>query len=230
MPSDFIQQLQCRLVELGCPNAQLKRLSREIAEHREDIKQAAGEAGLSAAEAEARVIARLGDPHYLAEQHMAMLRQSSWLGRHSFIGFGLVPLVAVPVLWGLLLFLNLYMEFFWYGWTREKLHAAGDNPVIFHHVFIEVQCADFTAIALVTLFFCWLARRSAVSLGWMLTPCGICSLYALFSRAHVHPHNFAVGITESPQWIRAAIPLFIAGAICLRRRRKVQLFRERAAV
>lgn len=229
MPPDFIKQLQCRLVELGCPRAQLQRLSREIAEHRDDIKQAALAEGLSDAGADAQVNAKLGDPHYLAEHQMAMLRQSSWAGRHAVISFCLLPLLTVPVLWALLLFLNLYMEFMLYGWNDRKLHEAGNNPVIFHHVVIEVHCADFAAISLVTLFFCWLARRSAVSLTWMMTACGICSLCALFIWVQIHPHNFAVGISRNPQWIRAAVPLLIASAIYARRRQKSQIFREKVS-
>ena len=46
---DFVEPLRRRLVELGCPMAQVRRLSREVADHRDDLKQAAVSEGLSGA-------------------------------------------------------------------------------------------------------------------------------------------------------------------------------------
>ncbi|MFZ0829019.1 MAG: hypothetical protein WAO02_16515 [Verrucomicrobiia bacterium] len=228
---DFIELLRRRLVELGCPIAHVPRLVQEVADHREDLKQSALSEGLSGVDAEARANGQLGDPLALAENLMVALRRSSWWGRHCVVTFGLLPLLAVPVLWALLLFIDLSLEFaLGYGWDREKLHVAADNPVAFHHLVMVLQCADFVAIALVTLLFCWLARRSAVNLTWMVTACVICSLYALFLQVIVKPHFFAIGIYWPPQWIRAAIPLLIAGAIHLFRRRTTQRIQEKAAV
>jgi hypothetical protein len=229
--TDFIEPLRRRLVELGCPRVQVRRLVQEVADHREDLKQAALLEGLSEADAESHANAQLGDPLDLAEHLMVILLRSSWWGRHFIVGFCLLPLLAVPVLWALLLFLNLSLEFaLGYGWDREKLHVAADNPVAFHHLVVALHCADYVAIALVTLLFCWLARRSAVSVRWMLTSCGICSLYALFFWVAIKPHHFALGITWNPQWIRAAIPLLIAGAIYAFRRRTTHDFQEKVTV
>jgi len=230
MRPDFIEQLRHRLLELGCPMVQVRRLVREVADHREDLKQSALLEGLPEADAQVRVNAKLGDPLYLAEQQMAMLRRSSWWGRHFLISFCLLPLLMVPMLWALLLFLDLSLEFaLGYGWDEKKLHVAADNPAAFHHLVIAVHCADFVAIALVTLLFCWLARRSAVSFKWMMISCGICSLYALIIWVQIRPHNFAVGVSWHPQWIRAAIPLLIASAIYGFKRRKPRDFREKLA-
>ena len=232
MPNnDFIERLRRRLVELGCPRAQARRLVQEVADHREDLKQAALLEGLSEADAEFRANTRLGDPLDLAEHQMVMLLRSSWWGRHSLIGFCLLPFLAVPVLWALLLFLGLSLEFaLGYGWDWKKLHVAADNPVAFHHLVMAVHGADYIAIALVTLLFCWLARRSVVSLKWMMIACVICSLYASFLQAIIRPHSFAMGISWTPQWIRFAIPLLIAGAIYAFQRRRTHGFRENVAV
>jgi hypothetical protein len=230
MQPDFIAQLHHRLSELGCPTAQARRLVREVADHREDLKQAALLEGLSDADAEARVNAKLGDPLYLAERQMVMLRQSSWWGRHFIIGFCLVPLLAVPVLWGLLLALDLSLEFaLGYGWDEKKLHLAAGHPVEFHHLVIAVHGADQIAIALVTLLFYWLARRASVSLTWMAVSLGICLLYALFIWVDIKPHTFALGISWTPQWMRAAIPLLIAGTIYILRRRTRDCSRDSVA-
>jgi len=232
--SDFIEPLRRRLVELGCPLAQVRRLVQEVADHREDLKQAAMSEALSGADAEARANAQLGDPLVLAEHLMVVLRRSSWWGRHFVIGFGVLPILAVPVLWTLFLFLGLSLEFaLGFGWDWKKLHVAADNPVAFHHLVLALHGADYVAIALVTLLFCWLARRSAVSLKWMVTSCAICSLYALITWGRIEPHSFTLGFTISlsmtQQWIRAAIPLLIAGAIYILRRRTTQRFHEKVA-
>ncbi len=73
MQPDFIERLHHRLMELGCPVRQVRRLVREVAEHREDLKQAALLDGLSGDAVETQVNATLGDPFYLAEHQMAML-------------------------------------------------------------------------------------------------------------------------------------------------------------
>src|ERR1700679_3479285 len=104
---DFIDQLRHQLVKLGCPAKQVRRLVQEVAEHREDLKQAGGAEGLSAAEGESAPNIRLGAPLYLGNGLMMTVRRSSWWGRHSFVGFGVLPLVAVPVLWALIFCLNL---------------------------------------------------------------------------------------------------------------------------
>jgi hypothetical protein len=210
---------------------QVRRLVQEVADHHEDLKQAALSEGLSGADAEDRANAQLGDPLVLAEHLMVALRRSSWWGRHFVVTFGLLPLLAVPVLWILFLFFGLSLEFaLGFGWDSKKLHVAADNPVAFHHLVIAVRGADYVAIALVTLFFCWLARRSAVGLKWMVISCAICSLYASFVYARIWPHNFMLGITWTPQWLKAAVPLLIAGAIYIFRRRTTQCFQGKVAV
>ena len=184
--------------------------------------------GLSGAEAEARANGQLGDPLALAEELMVSLRRSSWWGRHFVIGFGVLPVLAVPVLWALLLFLDLSLEFaLGYGWDAKKLHVAADNPVAFHHLVMALRGADYVAIALVAFFFCWLVRRSAVNYKWMMAACGICSLYALFLQVIIKPHFFAIGVYWPPQWIRAAIPFLIAGAIYICQRHTARRFREK---
>jgi hypothetical protein len=222
--------MQRRLVDLGCPIVHVRRLVQEVADHREDLRQAALSEGLSESEAETRAEAQLGNPLDLAERLAMALRRSSWWGRHFIIGFCLLPLLAVPVLWGLLVLLGLWLEFAMsYGLNLNQLHSAADKPDSFHHILMAVHCTDSIAIALVTLLFCWLARRSAVSLTWMVIACGICSLYALFLGVHIQPHYFSLSISSAPQWIRSAIPLLIVATIYTLRRRTARCFHENVA-
>jgi H+/Cl- antiporter ClcA len=64
----------------------------------------------------------------------------------------------------------------------------------------------------------------------MVIACVICSLYSSFVYARIWPHNFALGITSTPQWIRAAIPLLVAGAVYIFQRRTTQRFQEKVAI
>jgi hypothetical protein len=230
---DFIDQLRHQLVKLGCPAKQLRRLVQEVADHREDLKQAGVSEGLSKADAESRANTRLGDPFDLARNLMVTVRRSSWWGRHFLITFGFLPLLAFPLLWALFLCLELSLGFaLGFGWDHKKLRAAGDNPVTFHHWAMFAHGADYIAIALVALLICWLARRSAVSFVWMLIACLICSTYALVSYTYVWQHGYSVGFTVgntwgSYQWIRAAIPLLVTGIVYAVQRRTPQGFREK---
>ena len=158
------------------------------------------------------------------------VRQSSWWGRHSIIGFCFLPLVGAPVLWGLLMFLGLWLEFaMGYGLNQNRLHIATDDPGSFRHIVMAVHCVDYLAIALVTLLFCWLARRSALSRKWILAACVSCSLSAMFSWVSIVPHSLIVGLSSTPQWIRFAIPLVMAATIHASRWRTVRSYRENVA-
>lgn len=165
---------------------------------------------------------------------MTALRQSSWWGRHFIVTFCLLPLLVYPVLWTLLLLLQMAFGFaLGYGWNWEKLHVVANNPVTFHHLTTAIQFMDYAAIALVALFFCWLARRSAVSLKWMVTACTVCSVVAVIMYAKFEPHSFFVGFAMNSHlhmpWFRGAIPLLVAGVIYVFQRRTTQCFREKVA-
>ena len=231
---DFIEALRRRLVELGCPLKQVRRLIREVGDHREDLKQAAVAEGLSGADVEARANASLGDPLVLAEELMTALRRSSWWGRHSVVTFCLLPLLVYPILWALLLLLQLALGFaLGYGWNWKKLLVVVDNPVAFSHLTTVYQFMDYAAIALVTLLFCWLARRAMVKLTWMVVSCAICSVCAMIWWGRIEPHSFFMGFSLNSHlhmpWFRGVIPLLVAGAVYVCQRRSSQRFREKVA-
>ena len=235
---DFIERLCRRLVELGCPLAQVRRLVREVADHREDLKQAALAEGLSGPGAEARTDVQLGDPLYLAERLMAAQRRSSWWGRHYVITFGLLPVLAVPVLWALVLLLELFLlvGVLGHGWNLTKLRPMADDPVTFSYLLMIFQLMDYLAVAFVALALHRLARRAAVNRKWMMIAFGLCSFYSLLSWASVEPHHFSLGFSANlhfhmhyEQWIKGMIPLAVAATGCVLRRRKAQRFLEQPA-
>ena len=171
-----IAQFERRLLELGCPLRRLREKVRELAEHHEDLKQAAREDGLSEQEAAGRADAQLGDPVLLAENAVGLLRQASWWARHPILGFGLLPLLGfipawvacVMLLWG---FCWLLGCLFGPAYTIDSQLAGvfGDDPSLFHGVVLPANAAATVAAVLVmALVFCWLARRCAAGSKWML--------------------------------------------------------------
>ena len=68
-----------------------------------------------------------------------------------------------------------------------------NDPVAFHRLLMACHVVDYLAIALATLLFCWLARRAAVRLKWMVISCAICSLAAVITWVKIEPHSFFLG-------------------------------------
>ncbi len=232
---DIIEQLRRQLIKLGCPIAQIRRLVREVADHHEDLKQAELAEGLSEADAEARANAQLGDPLVLAEQIMTTVRHSSWWGRHYVATFAVLPLLVFPVLWLLFLVLELLLVFtLGFGWDSNKIHAVINNPVTVHYWLMACHFMDYLAIAVATLLFCWLARRSAVKPRWMAISCAICSLVAVIAWARFEPHSISVGFSLNSHldlpWIRVAIPLLVACATYVFQRQAARRFQEKVTV
>ena len=198
--------------------------------------------GCSATEAEARADGQLGDPLDLAERLTAVVRRSSWWGRHSFISFGLLPFVMIPLLWIVLTAVGIWLEYaVGCGLNDERLHAAAARPDGFRHISVAIHGADYAAIVLVTVLFCWLAYRVAASFKWTVTVCVVSSLWALASGVSIQPphvsgqpHNLWLGfgahwppyIIWSPQLIRFAIPLVILGLTYAIQRLTAERFRE----
>jgi hypothetical protein len=232
MPN-YIEQLRGRLFKLGCPITHVRRLTREVADHREDLKQAGLAERLSEMDAEARADASLGNPLVLAEQMMTSVRRSSWWGRHYVITFALLPVVAYPVVWVLFLILEILLVVTRYGWDQKKLHTATTNPVTFHYMFLAFQFADYLGIALATLLFCWLARRTAVKLKWMVISCVICSLLAVIFWVRLAPNlsinvngNVSTDLASMP-WFRGTIPLLVACAFYVFQRWTAKRFEQK---
>jgi hypothetical protein len=217
--SDPLLQFRRRLLELGCPPARALPIVREVADHRDDLIHAALAAGLDPAAARARADAELGHPLTLAERHVAVLRQSSWWGRHPLLGFGLVPFLAVPVLWGLWLGLGIELLcLLLYGGNYVAFGHAGNNPQHLPRFALALQLFCQLGFAANALLFCWLGRRWALGPRWTFLACGLVAFHAFCLWARVVPHNFSIFygasfyIWKFPfiNFANAAIPLLIA--------------------
>jgi hypothetical protein len=208
-----ILRFQKRLVELGCPAFQLRRKVRELAEHHEDLQQAAREEGLSEAEAADRATRLLGEPLALAEQITAVLRQSSWCGRHPFIAFCLLPPLLLPVASFLAIYLSFQLLEIYF--TAGPWSVTANGGAGFQFLVGAARDASYFAITSVTLMFCWFARRSASGMKCALWSCLLCSLHGYFSQVSVLPHRFVYGYNfplfwTPGDWILPTIPLLIA--------------------
>ncbi len=212
-----IREFERRLTELGCPPAQVRRHVREMADHLDDLRQAALEEGLAEADAEARANQLLGEPAALAESLAAVLRHSSWFGRHRVLGFCLLPPLGIfaTSLLGLAVALGLLRCYF----SGDEWRLFADEGAALNPISLGVRISCYAAIALMTLAFCWLARRSAAGIGWALAACGACSLQSLFTFCSIIPHSATVGYSSSPNWAGALVPLLVGAAILAWHRR-----------
>ena len=222
----MIALFERRLVELGCPSAQLRSNVRELGEHHEDLKCAALEEGLSEAEAEARADKLLGEPADLAGQISAVLRQSSWWGRHPVIAFCLLPLLAMPIMAMLGLAIDALA-----GWLYS-LYFTADQLSILANDGGEIALARMVGVAtwcamtlLTSALFFRLARRGARGLRWALAACAIGSIANCCTGFRLDPHMFGMywsfpPTLRYPNWVLLLAPLpAIAGAWWLKRGR-----------
>jgi len=219
--------LERRLVELGCPRRWLRDKVRELADHHDDLKQAALDDGLPEQEAVARADAQLGDPVALAENAAALLRLSSWWGRHRIIGFCALPPLAFGPAWlGCALILAGFFRLL--GWLcgpaydfLSPAHALADDPDAFRALAAPVNAVlNFSALLASGLMFYWLIRRSAAGTKWIWVALGACALNGLFTSAGIGPRAVFIGYSAMPvNWTYATAPLLVAVAAFLRQRK-----------
>jgi len=224
----FITELRQQLTRRGCPAAVAKRILCETAEHLEDVREAARLGGRN--EADDQMAVYFGDPAMLAERHVTALRHSAWWGRHPLAAFGLLPMLATPVLW-LFLICAFCLGGGWlvlqlgYGGNSEAMGHACDNPVVFPWLWLGVRTADLAVIILITQFFCIQAGRTALDRRWMLLAGVLLALQGLAWVAILQPHSFSlcyafvssrsVGLLH---WEKAAGPLLVTGLYWARSR------------
>jgi hypothetical protein len=185
--STVIALFERRLAEFGFRDARLRSCARELCEHREDLKQAALEEGMSEADAEARAEKLLGEPYALAAQISAVLRQSSWYGRHPVITFCLLPLVGMLLMMALGLGVDaLATRLCFRAGEVSLLAETGAGMALLNTVVLGTWCG---MVLLTAIFFCWLAQRTARGLIWALTACAVCSFYSCCAGIQLHPHQ-----------------------------------------
>lgn len=96
----LIAEVRNRLLRAGFAQAYADRTARELQEHWSEIVDEGLRAGLTRAESEREASKRLGSSESLADEFIACLQNSSWLGRYPTFGFAALAL-ALTVLWWL---------------------------------------------------------------------------------------------------------------------------------
>lgn len=226
-----IAQFGRRLAELGCPSRRLNERVRELAEHYEDLKQAALDEGLPEREAQEQASSRLGDPIILAENAVMLLRQSSWWGRHPIIGFCLLPfpafILGLSVCWVSFYLLCLLLGSVFgpsYFLDDQTLAALNSEPKVVNSIAYPLSIAvSFITTLIVVAVLCRAAGRAALGLNWMLIACSSCALINFFSYSELFANGTNVslcfGFSWYPlHWFYPATPLLIALAVFVRQR------------
>ena len=216
--SNLIRKFERRLVELGCPVATIRRAVQEMADHYEDMQQAALQEGLSAADVEVRAEKQLGEPLALAEHAASGSRQSSWWGRHRIVGFCILPPLCFGPAW--LLCVLLCGSLFWlielvFGDSAENwvtgIMAQTGKAGAFLPIFEAVLNASM--IGVFVCLFCLLARRSAAGLKWAIFACATSAVHGLFFHINLTAHHLMIGYSWKPNWVCVITPLLVAGGV-----------------
>lgn len=215
----FIQELERRLREFGCPDELLVRNVQELSEHHEDLRLAAIATGATDAEAEASADSQLGQPRELALQLVEAARQSHWCGRHPILSFCLLPPLAIlaALAGGLLLgwsVSNAYLP------ESERAALAGGG-LYFKSIAHGVTGFYYLVLVAIAAIFSTLARKSGYGIKWIFGVCAICSIHGYFGRPILSPHqlSFGFGYGYSQNWIAMLLPMLVAGAAFLNHRR-----------
>ncbi|HXC99829.1 MAG TPA: hypothetical protein VN048_10845 [Verrucomicrobiae bacterium] len=230
--STVIAELERRLAEFGFRDARLRLRARELREHHEDLKQAALEEGMSETDAEARAEKLLGEPYALAAQISAVLRQSSWYGRHPVITFCLLPLVGMLLMMALGLGVDaLATRLCFRAGEVSLLAETGAGMALLNTVVLGTWCG---MVLLTAIFFCWLAQRTARGLIWALTACAVCSFYSCCAGIQLHPHQVTLCCGFPPalfhpdwvplNWMPLLAPMLVAAGVWWRRHQRLKRF------
>ncbi len=116
------EELRERLLRAGVAPRHVRRYLTELSDHRADLKAEEERAGLSAAEAEAAALARLGSKDDLAKAMIEQRQFQSWAACAPWATFGLAPIVVLALAWIFALFL------LWSGW--QIFLPGADTPFI----------------------------------------------------------------------------------------------------
>lgn len=219
-----IAQFERRLIQMGCPARRIAENIRELREHYDDLKQAGLDEGLPEKEAEKFACESLGHPVQLAENVVLLWRQSSWWGRHPFVGFCLLPLPVFLLGW--LMFFPVFCGVCWllgrifgpvYTFDKQTLDFVSDNSDTFASWMTSMNAtASLAAISLVLIVFHRMARRAAVGISWLVAACLSCALINLLNWSELRPHAITCGLGWPPEhWSYAAIPILVAAAFLI---------------
>jgi hypothetical protein len=104
METPWLEAVRRSMSSRGVPRAYIARLVTELSEHREDLIAELVDEGTSPDVAGTDADRRLGDPDVVAAEAIARRRAGSLVGRHRVLCLVVLPVLALPILWTLVLF------------------------------------------------------------------------------------------------------------------------------
>lgn len=211
-------QLRERLLQAGIAPRQVRRYLGELSEHLADLRSQEQQAGLSAADAEAAAIARLGSVDELAQAMIGQRQFRSLSARAPWFTYGVAPVVFLAAAWGVALFILAT------GWAIF-LPKAGTPFVPIHGweilYFGFGKLIYFGAPLLIGWGIAIMAARQRSNAAWLMA--GLVLIAWMVATAHVQairsgaaaagPGPVHVGIARANftggNWIDAAIFLAV---------------------
>jgi hypothetical protein len=131
---------------------------------------------MSAAEAETFATSQMGDLKALAGTLRETLPNSSWMGRHRVISFGVLPLFSIIIWWLAMLVLGGFLSGV-LGFSQETLALPSAN-----WPFLQVwfQLITYAGSLALPLFWCWMVRRKFCGFKWALPGCALIAIHNMF--------------------------------------------------
>jgi hypothetical protein len=211
----FLEQFKRRGEERSCPARKLRKQAEELDLHHDFLQHTFRKEGFSEFDAQAKASKQLGNPIALADEAADAARQASWWGRHPMIGYILLPVVMLgPALVATVLLSALAIRL---RFTNEQLQALFSNQntsalAEAKSLLRALVVIHYAVLMLLTLPFTWMARRSAVGLGWATVPCLICACQGMFLHASVGRGGLRLYYDDGPNWLAALGPVLVAVA------------------
>jgi hypothetical protein len=211
----FLEQFKRRAEERTCPARKLRKQAEELELHHDFLQHTFRKEGFSDFDAEAKASKQLGNPIALADEAADAARQASWWGRHPIIGYILLPivllgpaLVATALLSALAIRLRFTNEQLQGLFSSQNSSALGEAKSLLRALVV----IHYAVLMFLTLPFTWMARRSAVGLGWATVPCLICACQGMFLHASIGRGGMRLYYDDRPNWLAGLGPLLIAAA------------------
>jgi hypothetical protein len=220
MPNpSFIRTLEHQLVKHGLGLREVERRIQEVADHYEDLKQAAMDSGLAEAEAESKAAASIGQVDLLADQMASSARRSHWQGRHRFLAFCLLPPIAVSAMLLAILFSTILVIQLLLPNTMQTNTTA--DPVFPKLAVLVFSLIKYAATAFAAFTFYRMAQRAAVGFGWVLAASALCGFHSYLMQANASAHSFTLGFSSNNGDLRGLfLPLLIVLALWARQMRR----------
>jgi hypothetical protein len=214
----WLEDVRERLVENTLPPEYVRRLMEELTDHFQDLKE-------ETMSKDAEVLSRLGEADHVAEAAVLAYKRRHFLGRHptaAVLAFAVLPAVSMLVSVVLAAFCVMVFSDICgqYGLNlADRDHLGAWNPLT-----LNWGLSLLTVIGpsvLLTVVYCWIAKRAGMKKKWMLLACGAVSVVAMLLLQGLAlsdvPGNsqWTIGLSVPPSSLMQCVQLLVPFAIGL---------------